>query len=67
MTAIRFRSWKVEIVAPLHVHRAVAKAPAKDAARRAPGVLHDPTPTPGAFEPPMDLFKEIARGARALD
>ncbi|PKQ27253.1 MAG: hypothetical protein CVT64_02145 [Actinobacteria bacterium HGW-Actinobacteria-4] len=70
MTAIRFRGWKIEIVAPVHVHRAAPTVPAaRKASERdsAPRVHHDPTPTPGAFEPPLDLFREIARGGRALE
>jgi hypothetical protein len=70
MTAIQFHGWKVEIVAPVHVRRAVPTppAPAMSTDPGAPQVVHrDPSPTPGAFEPPLDLFKEIARGGRALE
>jgi hypothetical protein len=70
MTAIRMGKWRVELVAPVHVRRAPASivaSAASTAARSTRRVHRDPQPTPGAFEPPADLFREIARGGRALE
>lgn len=67
MSTLRIRGWTLEIVAPVHLRRSVRAAAADHAERTLSTIHHDPTPTPGAFQPPVDLFREIARGGRALE
>jgi len=67
MSRMRIRGWTLEIVAPVHLRRSVPAVARDHPVSAAPVIHRDPTPTPGAFEPPMDLFREIARGGRALE
>ena len=70
MSRMRIRGWTLEIVAPVHLRRSVPAVTRDHPVRplpAAPTIHRDPTPTPGAFEPPVDLFREIARGGRALE
>ncbi len=67
MTTLRFKDWTFDIVSPVRVRRAT-KERAVASTRIFDQPLHrDPTPTPGAFEPPIDLFRVIARGERGLE
>jgi hypothetical protein len=69
MSRMRIRGWTLEIVVPVHLRRdrTPAHAPKNLAGAPQPTIHRDPTPTPGAFQPPVDLFREIARGGRALE
>lgn len=66
MPTIRIRRWRLDLVAPVHLRPTPPLRP-QHSPRSADPIHRDPTPTPGAFEPPVDLFREIARGGRALD
>lgn len=66
MATIRIRRWSLDLVSPVRVRHAPSQGSQHPAASAAP-VHRDPTPTPGAFEPPVDLFRAIARGGRPLE
>lgn len=67
MTTLRIKNWTVDLVSPLRVRR-VNSASAHGLPRSIEQPLHsDPTPTPGGFEPPLDLFRMIARGESGLE
>lgn len=72
MTTLRIKDWTFDIVAPLRVRRVNHDSSAQDKATVSTRIFdqplyRDPTPTPGAFEPPVDLFRVIARGERGLE
>ena len=67
MATLTFKKWIVEVGSPIRVHKP-ARATLNSVTRPFDTPVHrDPTPTPGAFEPPIELFRVIARGERGLD